>query len=238
MPNQTAVIVGTGSGLGAALARKFAREGFHLALAARNAERLAPLVNELEGMGVRVKAVAADAADEAAMKKLFADAEALAPVAVAIHNVNGRVVKDLLELSVGEFEGQWKAICLGGFLTGREATRHMAPRGQGSILYIGGRGGRRGMAKFTAFAMAKAGLRSVAECLARELAPQGIHVAHVAVEATIGSDRARQSDPATAAKDGFVDTAALAEVVYQTHAQPRNCWTFEVDLRPWSEPFI
>ena len=155
-----------------------------------------------------------------------------------MHNVNGRVVKDLLDLTVADMEGQWRAICLGGFLTGREAARHMMPRGRGSIVYIGGRGGRRGIAKFTAFGSAKAGMRSVAECLARELAPKGIHVAHVAVEATIGGDAARQRDPETAAKDGFVDTAALAEVVFQTHAQPRSCWTFEVDLRSWSEPFI
>jgi NAD(P)-dependent dehydrogenase (short-subunit alcohol dehydrogenase family) len=135
-------------------------------------------------------------------------------------------------------EGQWRAICLGGFLTAREAARHMLPRKAGTIAFIGGRGGRRGMAKFTAFAGAKAGVRSVAECVARELAPQGIHVAHFAVEATIGGEAARKRDPATAAADGLVDTAALAETVFQTHKQPRNCWAFEVDLRPWSEGFI
>ena len=238
MSHKTAVIVGTGSGLGAALARKFASQGFNLALSARNAERLAPLVKELEGKGVKARAFAVDATDEAGMKRLFADAEGLGPVAVAIHNVNGRVVKDVLDLSVAEFEGQWRAICLGGFLTSREAARHMVQRGQGSIFYMGGRGARRGLAKFTAFAMAKAGLRSVAECLARELAPHGIHVAHFAVEGTIAGERVRQANPDQVAKDGVVDTAALAEVVYQTHTQPRNCWAFEVDLRPWSEPFI
>jgi NAD(P)-dependent dehydrogenase (short-subunit alcohol dehydrogenase family) len=236
---KTALIVGVGAGLGSALARKFASEGYDLALAARNADRLAPLVAELEKTGVRAKAFATDATNEAAMAALFAEAEkALGPVAVAVHNVNGRVVKDLLDLSVAEFEQQWRAICLGGFLTGREAARHMMPRGKGTIVYIGGRGGRRGLAKFTAFAMAKAGVRSVAESLARELAPAGIHVAHIAVEATIGGERARQANPEQAAKDAFVDPAALAEVVYQTHIQPRNCWTFEIDLRSWSEPFI
>jgi len=127
MPTQTAVIVGTGSGLGAALARRFAAAGFNLALSARNADRLAPLVKELEGMGVKARAFGVDATDEAGMKGLFADAETLGPVAVAIHNVNGRVVKDVLDLSTAEFESQWRAICLGGFLTGREATRLMAP---------------------------------------------------------------------------------------------------------------
>jgi len=236
--HQTALIVGAGPGLGAALARKFAAHGFNLALAARNVDRVAPLVKELESTGVKVRAIAADATNEESMKKLFVEAESISPIAVAVHNVNGRVVKDLLDLSVADMESQWRTICLGGFLTGREAARHMLPRGKGSIVYIGGRGGRRGIAKFTAFGSAKAGVRSVAECLARELAPKGIHVAHMAVEATIGGEAARQRDPEAAATDGFVDTAALAEVVFQTHAQPRSCWTFEVDLRPWSEAFL
>jgi NAD(P)-dependent dehydrogenase (short-subunit alcohol dehydrogenase family) len=221
-----------------ALARKFAAHGFNLALAARNVDRVAPLVKELGSTGVKVRAIAADATNEESMKKLFVEAESISPIAVAVHNVNGRVVKDLLDLTVADMESQWRTICLGGFLTGREAARHMLPRGKGSIVYLGGRGGRRGIAKFTAFGSAKAGVRSVAECLARELAPKGIHVAHVAVEGTIGGEAARQRDPEAAAKDGFVDTAALAEVVFQTHAQPRSCWTFEVDLRPWSEAFI
>jgi NAD(P)-dependent dehydrogenase (short-subunit alcohol dehydrogenase family) len=236
---KTAVIVGVGVGLGTALARKFAQHGYNVALAARNGDRLAPLASELSKDGVTAKAYATDATSDESMKALFANAEKdLGPIAVAVHNVNGRVVKDLLDLSVADMEGQWRGICLGGFLTGREAARHMMPRGAGSIVFIGGRGGRKGLAKFTAFAGAKAGVRSVAECIARELAPAGIHVAHVAVEATIGGERARQTNPEQAAKDAFVDPDALAEVVYQTHMQPRNCWTFEVDLRPWSEAFI
>jgi NAD(P)-dependent dehydrogenase (short-subunit alcohol dehydrogenase family) len=236
MANKIALIVGAGPGLGTALAKKFAAEGYDLALAARNVDRVNQLAAELGKGKVSAKAFKVDVTDEASMTALFADVEkAMGPIAVVVHNVNGRVVKDLLELSVADMENQWRTICLGGFLTGREAARHMLPRGAGTIVYIGGRGGRRGLARFTAFGSAKAGVRSVAECLARELAPSGIHVAHVAVEATIGGPRA---NPEAVAKEAVVDPVALAEVVYQTHIQPRNCWTFEVDLRAWSEPFI
>jgi len=236
MANKTALIVGAGPGLGTALAKKFAAEGYDLALAARNLDRVSQLAAELNKGGVTAKAFKADVTDEGSMTALFADVEkSVGPIAVAVHNVNGRVVKDLLDLTVAEMESQWRTICLGGFLTGREAARHMLPRGAGSIVYIGGRGGRRGLAKFTAFGSAKAGVRSVAECLARELAPSGIHVAHIAVEATIGGPRA---NPEQVAKDAVVDPTALAEVVYQTHIQPKSCWTFEVDLRAWSEAFL
>lgn len=235
MAGKTALIVGAGPGLGTALAKKFAAEGYDLALAARNLDRVAQLAAELSKGGVTAKAFKVDVTSEEAMKALFADVEkSVGPIAVAVHNVNGRIVKDLLDLTVADMESQWRTITLGGFLTGREAARHMLPRGAGSIIFIGGRGGRRGMAKFTAFGSAKAGVRSVAECLARELAPGGIHVAHMAVEATI---RGANANPDMVAKDAVVDPTALAEVVYQTHAQPKNCWTFEVDLRAWSEPF-
>jgi NAD(P)-dependent dehydrogenase (short-subunit alcohol dehydrogenase family) len=236
MANKIALIVGAGPGLGTALARKFAAEGYDLALAARNLDRVAALAGELSKGGITAKAFKADVTSEDSMTALFADVEkSVGAISVVVHNVNGRVVKDLLDLSVADMESQWRTICLGGFLTGREAARHMLPRGTGTIVYIGGRGGRRGIAKFTAFGSAKAGVRSVAECLARELAPSGIHVAHIAVEATIGGPRANAD---AVAKEAVVDPAALAEVVYQTHVQPRNCWTFEVDLRSWSEPFI
>jgi len=239
MADQTCVVVGAGPGLGSALAQRFAEGGYNLALIARNAERMAPLVKALEAKKVKAKAYALDASDEGKMRDAFAAAEReVGPIAAAVHNVNGRVVKDLLDLTAADMESQWRAICLGGFLTAREAARHMLPRKAGTIAFIGGRGGRRGMAKFTAFAGAKAGVRSVAECVARELAPQGLHVAHFAVEATIGGEAARKRDPEVSAAEGLVDTAALAETVFQTHMQPRSCWTFEVDLRPWSEGFI
>lgn len=236
MANKIALIVGAGPGLGTALAKKFAGEGYDVALAARNLDRVTGLAADLSTGKIGAKAFKADVTDEASMTALFADVEkSMGPISVVVHNVNGRVVKDILDLTVAEMESQWRTICLGGFLTGREAARHMLPRGAGTIVYIGGRGGRRGIAKFTAFGSAKAGVRSVAECLARELAPGGIHVAHIAVEATIGGPRA---NPEQVAKDAVVDPTALAEVVYQTHIQPKSCWTFEVDLRAWSEAFI
>ncbi|MBT6289888.1 MAG: SDR family oxidoreductase, partial [Rhodospirillaceae bacterium] len=157
---------------------------------------------------------------------------------LALYNVNGRTVKELTELSIDDFENSWRALCLGGFIMGREAAKRMLPRGAGSIFYTGGRGARRGLSEFTAFASAKAALRSVAECTARELGPKGIHVAHFAVEASIASEATRAARPELAEKDAMVRTEDLAEIYLHTHQQPRNCWAFEVDLRPWNEIFI
>ena len=239
MADKSVLIVGAGAGLGASLGRCFAGAGYNIAVAARRPERLEGLIADLTGMGVKAEAFGVDASDEDGMAGVFDAAEAnLGSIDLALYNVNGRTVKELTELSIDDFENSWRALCLGGFIMGREAAKRMLPRGAGSIFYTGGRGARRGLSEFTAFASAKAALRSVAECTARELGPKGIHVAHFAVEASIASEATRAARPELAEKDAMVRTEDLAEIYLHTHQQPRNCWAFEVDLRPWNEIFI
>ena len=239
MADKSVMIAGAGAGLGASLARCFAGAGYNIAVTARRPERLGELVAELAGMGVKAEAFGVDASDEAGMAAAFDAAEAgLGAIDLAVYNVNGRTVKELTELSIDDFENSWRTLCLGGFIRGREAAKRMGPRGAGSIFYTGGRGARHGLAEFTASASAKAALRSVAECTARELGPKGIHVAHFAVEASVANEATRAQRPELAEKDAMVRTEDLAEIYLHTHRQPRNCWAFEVDLRPWNVEFL
>jgi NAD(P)-dependent dehydrogenase (short-subunit alcohol dehydrogenase family) len=239
MADKTVMIVGAGAGFGAALGRRFADAGYDIEMTARNPDRLRELVAESTAKGVRAEALGVDATDEAGMVSAFDTVEAnLGPIDLAVYNVNGRKVEDLTELSANDFEESWSGLCLGEFIMGREAARRMLPRERGSIFFTGGRAGRHGLARFTAFASAKAGLRSLAECIARELGPHGIHVAHFAVEASLGNEQTRASRTEMAAKDAIVHTDNLAEVYFNTHQQPRNCWAFEIDLRPWCVEFI
>ena len=239
MAEKSVMIVGAGAGLGASPGRCFADAGYNIAITARRPERLQELASELSGRGVKAEVFGVDASDQAGMVAAFDAVETnLGPIDLALYNVNGRAVKELTELSADDFEISWRSLCLGGFIMAREAAKRMLPRGAGSIFYTGGRGARRGLAEFTAFASAKAGLRSVAECTARELGPKGIHVAHFAVEASVGNEATRASRPELAEKDAIVRTDDLAQVYLHTHSQPRNCWAFEVDFRPWCVDFI
>jgi NAD(P)-dependent dehydrogenase (short-subunit alcohol dehydrogenase family) len=237
--NGSAVIIGVGPGLGAALSRRFAAGGLKVAMAARGgAEKLDPIVKEIEDAGGTARAFAVDATDEDAVKGLFDAAEAdLGPVAVAIHNAGFRIVKPILEMEADDIVGNWRSCCLGGFLVGREAARRMVPRGVGSILFTGGRGSRRALPELAAFAIAKGGVRMLAESMARELGPKGIHVAHFAIEGTIMGERTK-GQAERLGPDGLVEPEALAETYYRTHLQPRSAWSFEVDIRPWGEGFI
>ncbi len=227
-----AIIVGVGSGLGAALSRRFARAGHAVALVARDTDKLAPLMAEITDSGGIAKAYAGDATGDAA-----AEAD-LGPADAVIYNVGIRVHGPIVEQDTEEFVSVWRDSCLGGMIVGREAARRMVPRGRGSILFTGGRTSRRAGAGQAAFAVGKFGLRALAQSMARELAPQGVHVAHFVIEGGIDNELSRKWAPEKAAlDDGLISTDALAELYFQTHAQPRNCWTFEVDVRPWQEPF-
>jgi NAD(P)-dependent dehydrogenase (short-subunit alcohol dehydrogenase family) len=234
----TTVIVGVGEGLGASLGRRFAAAGHPVALAARDADKLAPLVNEIENNGGTAMAYAADAAEDENIANLFSSAEAdLGPVDVAIFNAGARYQASILDMDSEKFQSVWRTSCLGGMIVGREAARLMAPRGRGTILFTGGRPSRRAEAELAAFAAGKFGLRAVAQSMARELAPKGIHVSHFIIEGGIDNQRMRKMRPEITAEDGLVSTVALAELYYQTHCQPRSCWNFEVDLRTWMDPF-
>ena len=140
-------------------------------------------------------------------------------------------------MEAAEFEMIWRSSRLGGMIVGREAAKGMVARGQGTILFTGGRSSRRALAGWAAFAAGKFGLRAVAQAMAHELSPKGVHVAHMIIEGGIDNERTRELGNDKVGPDGLLATEALAEVYYQTHLQHRSCWAFEVDLRPWSEPF-
>jgi NAD(P)-dependent dehydrogenase (short-subunit alcohol dehydrogenase family) len=239
-PN-VALVAGVGEGLGGAIARRFARGGHPTVLVARNADRLARIAAGIEAAGGRGIAYVADLREESAVAKLFDDVEAeIGPIDVAVFNTGANYRASILDTPADMFEKVWRLGCYAGFLVGREAARHMVPRGQGSIIFTGATASLRGAAQFAAFAAAKGGVRQVAQAMARELGPQGIHVASVIIDGMIDSPRVRERFPERAAQlppDGMLKPDDIAETYWQLHRQPRDAWTFEVDLRPWAEPF-
>ncbi len=238
--NEVAVIVGAGPGLGCALGRRFARAEMHVALAARDAEKLDTLAFECSGIGHRGRAYACDATQEAAVEELFGRvASELGEPDLVVYNAGAFVPRGIVETSAEEFERCWRVGCLGGFLVGRAAARAMTARrspGAGTILFTGATASLRGAAGFHNLAVGKFGLRALAQSMARELQPRGIHVAHVVIDGRI---RARGTVETTggAPDDATLDPDAIAEAYYQLHRQPRSAWTQELDLRPWVEKF-
>jgi NAD(P)-dependent dehydrogenase (short-subunit alcohol dehydrogenase family) len=219
-----AIIVGVGPGLGASLGRRFAAAGFTVALASRTKDKVEHIAAGIDG----AQGYAVDAVDEGAVGGLFDTVEAeLGPVEVCVFNASGRVRASFLDINTEEFVAAWKSSCLGGFVVGREAARRMLPRGHGTILLTGATASIKGFALSAGFATGKFGLRGMAQSMARELHPQGIHVAHVVVDGGIGRD------------DGGarLDPDAIAETYYQLHRQPRSIWAQEIELRPWVEKF-
>ncbi len=218
-----ALIVGVGPGLGAALARRFASEGMALAIAARQGDRLAALAKETGG-----RAYGCDATIETAVDDLFDAVERdLGTPQLVVFNAGGYVRKPIAELSVGDVENTWRNNCLGGFLVGRAAARVMLPAGAGTIIFTGATAAMRGGVNFAAFAMGKFGLRALAQSMARELGPKGIHVAHTIIDGGIG-------DSADASRLAPKD---IADAYWHLHRQAKSAWTQELDLRPWAEKF-
>ena len=239
MTNACAVVVGAGTGTGTEVAKRFARGGYAVAVARRDADALAPLVEEIEGSGGRARAFAVDAADERSVITLFDDTEAvLGPIEVAVFNAAGFTMASLLDTTLQAFEDMWRASSLGGFLVGREAARRMIPRGRGTILFSGATASTKASADFAAFAAGKHGLRAVAQSMAKELGPLGIHVAHVIIDGVINVPRVHESMPnlvKSKGEAGLIDPSAIAEAYFTLHQQPRSAWTFEMDLRPFKE---
>jgi NADP-dependent 3-hydroxy acid dehydrogenase YdfG len=232
--------VGASRGLGAAIARRFAREGFVAVLAGRSSDKLEESADVIRKAGGAVEILTGDASQEADVVRLVGSAEAFAPIAMVVHNAGSNRRDKFLDLAVDDFEQLWRDHCRGGFLVGREAARIMLPRGQGTIVFTGASGSLRGKAGFAAFAAAKAGVRAVSQSMAREFGPQGLHVAHVVVDGGIAGDRllSRMPDRAKAAgEDGLLDIEAIADAYWFLHNQHRSAWTQELDVRPWVESF-
>ncbi len=240
-PTPVAAIVGVGEGLGYALGKRFAAAGFNVALAARNAERVERLAEAIVENGGQALAVPTDAREERAVIELFDKLENdHGAVEVVVFNGGANYRAPIAEMPADMFESVWRLGCYAGFLVGREAARRMVPRARGTMLFTGATASLRGGAQFAAFAAAKGALRAVAQSLARELGPKGIHVAHVVIDGMIDTQAARQRFPERAAslgEDGMLAPDAIAETYYRIHEQPRSAWTFETDLRPWAEKF-
>jgi NAD(P)-dependent dehydrogenase (short-subunit alcohol dehydrogenase family) len=230
------LVAGAGEGLGRSIALRFAREGYAVALAARGAEKLAQLAAEVGG-----HAVPADLSSEAEVAALFERVESTLGAIDAVAFVPAtRVQAPFAETTMEDFESVWRNSCAAGFLVAREAARRMLPRGRGTVIFTGASGSLRGNPGFAAFAAAKGGLRYMAQSMARELGPQGIHVATVLLEGAIDSKmmwREYRGRMEKLGPDGALPPDAVAETYWQIHRQPRNAWSFEVDLRPWTQSF-
>jgi NAD(P)-dependent dehydrogenase (short-subunit alcohol dehydrogenase family) len=227
---QTALIVGAGSGLSASLARLFARNGMKVAVAARSTGKLDALARET---GART--FACDAIKRGDVAKLFADViNQLGDPDVVVYNASYRTRGPLIELDPAEVEKSIAVSAFGGFLVAQEATRHMLPRGRGAILFTGASASVKGYVQSAPFAMGKFALRGLAQSMARELGPQGIHVAHFVIDGAIRNPgRVELPDR----PDSMLDPDAIAAAYLQVLQQPRSAWSFEVELRPWVERF-
>ena len=235
--SKVAVVVGVGPGLGQALAVRFAREGFRVALVARREESLATTRAAIEAVNGVAKAYLSDAADEQSVRDTFLRIhEELGPTEVLLYNAGVFKIGGLLELSSGDVEQAWRVSCLGGFLAAQAVVPGMLERGRGTLVFSGATASLRGSARFAAVAIGKFGLRALAQSLARELGPKGIHVAHVVIDGQIDSPRVRAGLPNRAPKT-FLDPAAIAETYWRLHEQDVSAWSQEVDLRPSVEKF-
>jgi NAD(P)-dependent dehydrogenase (short-subunit alcohol dehydrogenase family) len=239
---KTAIVVGVGAeeGLGAALCKRFARGGLHVFIAGRSGDRLAALAEKIAAAGGRATAVPTDTTKEQDVLRLFDAAEKAGALDVVIYNAGNNQWKDLVEMEASFFEEVWRVACFGGFLVGREAARRLSARGRGTVLFTGATASLRGRPPFAAFSSAKAGLRALAQTMARDLGPKGIHVAHVIIDGGIKGERILGRYPQFAemkGEDGMLEIEPIAETYWQLHGQHRTAWTHELDLRPFKEPF-
>jgi len=227
-----AVIVGAGPGVGTALARRVAAAGMAVAMARRSAAKLDKLAAEIGG-----RAYACDATDGGAVEALFADVgRDLGPPALVVYNAGAYRPGGILEIDPRDFEECWRIGCLGGLHVGQAALRRMAPAGAGTIIFTGATASLRGSAGFANLAVPKFGLRALAQSMAREFGPKGIHVAHVLIDGQIAGERPGYR-PDERGADAVLAPAAIAESYLHLHEQPRSAWTQELDLRPFVEKF-
>ena len=229
-----AVVIGVGPdrGLGAQLCKRFAVEGLHVFVAGRTRETLDAVVDDIARAGGRATAVVADATKETDIAALFDSVgEGLE---LAIYNVGNNTPGRIIEMEASYFEQSWRIVCFGGFLFGREAVRRLVPNGGGSLLFTGASASLRGRAGFGAFNSSKAGLRALAQAMAKEYGPDGVHVGHVVIDGAIGGEKIRQRYPEAAARlgdDGLIKIEGIVDAFVYLHRQPRTAWSFELDVR-------
>jgi NAD(P)-dependent dehydrogenase (short-subunit alcohol dehydrogenase family) len=240
---QSAVILGVGPerGLGAAIAKRFAKEGMSVFLGGRSIEKLGIVAEAIAAGGGNALPLITDATNEADVRTLFEKANSGDySLAFAAYTVDRNASAPLLDTTVELFTSLWQQNTLGGFLFGREAARQMLKHGNGSIIFTGATASLRAKPPFTAFSAAKTGLRALADGMAREFGPKGLHVANIVIDGVIDGDRARQQFPKLVeakGSDGLLQLEAIAESYWQIHKQAPSAWTHELDLRPFKETF-
>ncbi|MBU6961606.1 SDR family oxidoreductase [Pseudomonas sp. CVAP len=233
------LVVGAGDATGGAIAKRFAQEGFVACVTRRSADKLQPLVDAIQANGGEAHGFACDARKEEDVVALVEQIESqIGQIEAFVFNIGANVPCSILEETARKYFKIWEMACFSGFLNGREVAKRMATRQRGTILFTGATAGMRGAAGFAAFAGAKHGIRALAQSMARELGPMNIHVAHVVVDGAIDTDFIRDSFPEKYVlkdQDGILNPEHIAENYWYLHNQPRDAWTFELDLRPWSE---
>jgi NAD(P)-dependent dehydrogenase (short-subunit alcohol dehydrogenase family) len=240
---RTAIVVGVGSeqGLGAALARRFAAEGHRVIVSGRTEAKVAKVARAIVDRGGKAEAFTADATIESDVVALFDFAQASShAVDLVVFNAGNNVRHDFRTMPADLFEQTWRVATFGGFLVGRESARRLAPADKGSIIFTGATASLRGKPPFTAFASAKAALRSLAQSMAREFGPLGIHVAHVVIDGGIDGEKLNSAVPQLKEQrgaDGLLNIDAIADAYWHLHTQHPSAWTHELDLRPFKEAF-
>ncbi|WP_306579839.1 SDR family oxidoreductase [Pseudomonas sp.] len=233
------LVIGAGDATGGEIAKRFAREGYVACVTRRQAEKLQPLLEEIRAAGGQAHGFGSDARKEDEVAALVETIERdIGPIEAFVFNIGANVPCSILEETPRKYFKIWEMACFAGFLTAQAVARRMVQRERGTILFTGATAGTRGAAGFAAFAGAKHGLRALAQSMARELGPRNIHVAHVVVDGAIDTAFIRDSFPERYAlkdQDGILDPAHIADSYWFLHAQPRDAWTFELDLRPWME---
>ncbi|NWA09420.1 SDR family oxidoreductase [Pseudomonas gingeri] len=233
------LVVGAGDATGGAIAKRFAAQGFIACVTRRSADKLQPLVDAIQQSGGEAHGFACDARKEDDVIALIEQIESqIGPIEAFVFNIGANVPCSILEETARKYFKIWEMACFSGFLNAREVAKRMVTRQRGTILFTGATAGLRGAAGFAAFAGAKHGIRALAQSMARELGPLNIHVAHVVVDGAIDTDFIRTGFPEKYAlkdQDGILDPAHIAENYWYLHSQPRDAWTFELDLRPWNE---
>jgi NAD(P)-dependent dehydrogenase (short-subunit alcohol dehydrogenase family) len=241
---KVALIVGAGDATGGAIARRFAKGGYTVCATRRHLDKLQPLIAQIEAEGGKAHGFASDARKEEEVVALVEQIEStIGPIEVLVFNIGANVPSSILQETARKYFKIWEMACLGGMLNGREVAKRMVAREgehKGTIIFTGATASLRGAANFAAFAGAKHALRALAQSMARELGPRGIHVAHTIIDGAIDTEFIRENFPeryALKAQDGILNPDHIAENYWMLHQQPRDAWTHELDLRPWSEKF-
>lgn len=238
-PVKVALVIGAGDATGSEVAKRFAHGGYIACMTRRNADKLTPIIEEVQQAGGQAYAFASDARKEDQVMALIEKIESeIGPIEVMVFNIGANVPCSILEETARKYFKIWEMACFSAFLTGREVAKRMVTRERGTIIFTGATAGLRGSAYFSAFSGAKHALRALAQSMARELGPRNIHVAHVVVDGAIDTEFIQTTFPTLYEKkdmDGILNPKHIAENYWHIAHQPRDAWTHELDLRPWME---